>query len=69
MKKTDMKEDVTHGQVVDHLFHIRCEVSAKSKDSIQVYFDKTVKTFAAFFEEYWPPYIRMAWFDVGFYSN
>ena len=48
-QKTDIKEEITHGQVVDLLFHIRCEVHAKSKDSIQVYFDTTAKPFATFF--------------------
>lgn len=61
--KTDMKEEVTHGQVVAFLFHTRCEVSARSKDSIQVYFDMTAQRFASFFSKYWPSYLRMQWFD------
>ena len=60
-----MKEEVTHGQVVDRLFHIRCEVNAKSKDSIQVYFDTTAKPFATFFREFWPPSLHMTWFDLA----
>lgn len=68
-KKAATKEEVTHDQVVDYLFHIRCEVSARSKDSIQVYFDTAVKSFAIFFKEFWPPNLRMAWFDSGFYQN
>ncbi len=64
-QKTDTKDEVTHGQVVDLLFHIRCEVVAKSKDSIQVYFDTTVKPFATFFREFWPPSLRMTCFDLN----
>ena len=68
-QKTDKKEEVTHGQVVDLLFHIRCEVNAKSKDSIQVYFDTALKPYATFFGEFWPPYLHMAWFDSGYSKN
>ena len=63
-QKTDIKEEITHGQVVDLLFHIRCEVHAKSKDLIQVYFDTTAKPFATFFREFWPPQLRMSWFSM-----
>jgi hypothetical protein len=62
-ENTDMKEEVTHGQVVALLFHTRCEVLAKSKDTIQVYFDTTSQRFASFFRKYWPDYLRMKWFD------
>ena len=68
-QKTDIKEEITHGQVVDLLFHIRCEVHAKSKDSIQVYFDTTAKPFATFFREFWPPQLRMAWFSMDYNQN
>ena len=64
-----MKEEVTHGQVVDLLFHIRCEVVAKSKDSIQVYFDTTVKPFATFFREFWPLSLHITWFDLNDHPN
>jgi hypothetical protein len=62
-EKTDMKEKVTHGQVVALLFHTRCEVHAKSKDSIQIYFDMTAQRFASYFSKYWPSYLSMKWFD------
>lgn len=62
-EKTGMKEKVTHGQVVALLFHTRCEVNAKSKDSIQVYFDMTAQRFASYFSKYWPRYLSMKWFD------
>lgn len=62
-EKTDMEEEVTHGQVVAFLFHIRCEVHARSKDSIQVYFDMTAQRFASFFNELWPNNLGMRWFD------
>ena len=65
-QKTDIKEEITHGQVVDLLFHIRYEVHAKSEDSIQVYFDTTAKPFATFFREFWPPQLRMAWFSMDY---
>jgi len=57
-----MEEEVTHGQAVAFLFHIRCEVHAKSKDSIQVYFDTTAQRFASFFNELWPDDLCMQWF-------
>jgi len=62
-EKTDMEQEVTHGQVVAFLFHTRCEVNAKNKDSIQVYFDMTTQRFASFFNKYWPNYFSMKWFD------
>lgn len=62
-EKTGSKEEVTHGQVVALLFHTRCEVYAKSKDSIQVYFDMSSQRFASFFRKYWPDYLTMDWFD------
>lgn len=61
-EKTDKEEVVTHGQVVAHLFHIRCEVQAKSKDSIQIYFDMASQRFARFFQKYWPEHLFMDWF-------
>ncbi len=63
-EKTDMEEEVTHGQVVTFLFHTRCEVDAKSKDHIQVYFDMTAQRFASFFNKYWPNFLNMQWFDI-----
>jgi transposase len=62
-EKTGSKEEVTHGQVVELLFHTRCEVSAKSKDSIQIYLDMGSRMFASFFQKYWPNYFIMNWFD------
>lgn len=62
-EKTGLNEEVTHGQVVELLFHTRCEVNARSKDSIQVYFDTTSQRFANFFRKYWPTYLKMNWFD------
>lgn len=62
-EKTGSKEEVTHGQVVELLFHTRCEVHAKSKDSIQVYFDMASQRFASFFRKYWPSSLKMNWFD------
>jgi hypothetical protein len=63
IEKTGLKEEVTHGKVVALLFHTRCEVHARSKDSIQVYFDTTSQRFANFFRKYWPNYLTMDWFD------
>jgi hypothetical protein len=65
----DKKEEVTHGQVVDFLFHIRCEVNVKSKDSIQVYFDTALKPYGNFSREFCPPYLHMAWFDLDYSRN
>jgi hypothetical protein len=62
-KKTGSKEEVTHGQVVELLFHTRCEVSARCKDAIQIYFDMGSRKFASFFQKYWPHYATMNWFD------
>lgn len=61
--KTGMEEEVTHGQVVAFLFHTRCEVHARGKDNIQVYFDMTAQRFARFFNTYWPDDLNMKWFD------
>jgi hypothetical protein len=63
-EKTSEKEEVTHGQVVALLFHTRCEVRAKNTNTIQVYFDMTSRRFASFFEEHWPIYLKMGWFDM-----
>lgn len=63
-EKKDMKEKVTHGQVVSLLFHTPCEVRAESKDSIQVYFDTTIQKYANFLELYWPRNLTMEWFDI-----
>lgn len=64
-EKTDMKEEVTHGQVVAFLFHTRCEVHARGKDNTQVYFDMTAQRFASFFSKYWPSFLQMKWFDIN----
>jgi hypothetical protein len=63
-EKTGKEEEVTHGQVVDLLFHTRCEVRAKHVDSIQVYFDTVTQWFTSFFEKYWPSHCPMAWFSI-----
>ncbi|GIP30802.1 transposase [Paenibacillus sp. J2TS4] len=70
-EKTGKKEEVTHGQVVDLLFHTRCEVRAKHVDSIQVYFDTATQRFTSFFEKYWPSHYSMAWFSMqqNWYSS
>ena len=65
--KNGYKKEITHGQLVNLLFHIRCEVHAKSKDSIQVYFDTTAKPFVTFFRDFglrnygWP---GLAWIII-----
>lgn len=62
-EKTSSKEEVTHGQVVEFLFHTRCEVIAKNNDTIQVHFDMISQRFASFFRKYWPKYLLIHWFD------
>lgn len=62
-EKAGSKEEVTHGQVVELLFHTRCEVIAKSKDRIQVHFDMISQRFASFFHKYWPSYLKIHWYD------
>ncbi|HBI04448.1 MAG TPA: hypothetical protein DDY49_10530 [Paenibacillaceae bacterium] len=64
-EKAGIEEKITHGQVVDLLFHTRCEaLLSEKKDSIQVYFDTAIKQYASFINEYWPRHLTMAWFDM-----
>jgi hypothetical protein len=63
-EKAGIEEKVTHGQVVELLFHTHCEVIALSNNSIQVYFDMTSQQFTSFFRKYWPSYFKMDWFHV-----
>lgn len=59
--KAGPEEEVTHGQVVDLLFHTRCEVRSKNTDQIQLYFDMTSQRLASFFEKFWPAYLKLDW--------
>ncbi len=62
--KTSDEEGFTHGEMVNSLFHTRCEVQLKIRKGIQqvhIQFDTTVHRFARLFHAFWPDEIRMFW--------
>jgi hypothetical protein len=54
--KTSAEELFTHGQMVQSLFHTRCQIKLNTKKNIQkihIYFDIEVQVFARLFELFW----------------
>ena len=61
--KLSDEEVFTHGQIINSLFHIRCEIRIKSHkigiQQVTVSIDTDAKKFIRLFDLYWPDEVRM----------
>ncbi|GAB6171670.1 hypothetical protein JCM15765_11480 [Paradesulfitobacterium aromaticivorans] len=61
-EKTSEEEGITHGKMVNRLFHTRCEIKLKTRrgsQQVYVYIDTEVRNFARLFDAFLPEEIRM----------